>query len=111
MCPRGDTPYFLEVERIVIDQHFKANMKPAKSGYPSAQDFGRDLEDLNQVRIADRAELARWKRCPPGKDTFLFGVGACSDSAYSCDASTVETSQQKTLERCGLRSLPDRIGL
>jgi hypothetical protein len=25
ICPRGDTQYFLDVERIVLDQHLKAN--------------------------------------------------------------------------------------
>jgi hypothetical protein len=28
MCPGGDTQYFLEVEWIVLDQHFKANTNP-----------------------------------------------------------------------------------
>jgi serine/threonine-protein kinase len=44
---------------------YRALEREPKNRYPSAHDFALDLEHLNQVGIADRTELARWKRRRP----------------------------------------------
>jgi serine/threonine-protein kinase len=41
---------------------YRAIEREPKNRYPSARDFARDLEHLDEVGVADRSELMQWKR-------------------------------------------------
>ena len=53
MCPRGDTEYFLEVERIVLDQHLKASLERT-AGLRSRAMKQHDLEAADQILAMER---------------------------------------------------------
>ena len=41
---------------------YRAIEREPKNRYPSAHEFSRDLEHLDQVGVADRSELMHWKK-------------------------------------------------
>ena len=47
-----------ELQEII----YRALERDPKNRYPTAREFGRDLQDPSQVGVADRAELKDWKQ-------------------------------------------------
>jgi serine/threonine-protein kinase len=57
--PRVAAPNIsLELQEVL----YRALERDPKNRYPSARDFARDLEHLDQVGIADRTELRHWRK-------------------------------------------------
>jgi len=57
--PRVAAPNIsLELQEVL----YRAIERDPKNRYPSARDFARDLEHLDQVGIADRTELRHWRK-------------------------------------------------
>jgi hypothetical protein len=61
MCPRGDTQYFLEIERIVLDQHLKAALERA-AGLRSRAIRQHDVAAADEVTQMERIVLSLRRR-------------------------------------------------
>jgi hypothetical protein len=59
--PRGDTQYFLEVERLVLDQHLKATLERA-AGLRSRAIKQHDMAAMDEVTAMERMVLLLRRR-------------------------------------------------
>jgi hypothetical protein len=53
MCPRGDTQYFLKVERIILDQHLKTSLERT-AGLRTRAIMQRDIAAADEVAEMER---------------------------------------------------------